>query len=170
MDKSGISDKEIEEAFNSYYGLLHRYAYTMLRDNEKASDIVQQVFVRICNRKELIRIDYSLKTYLYKSVHNNCLNALTRDMKFEPLNLQHPPTQGTGSSEYLEAKELRKSIGVSIEKLPPQCKQVFLLSRDDGKTYNQIAADLNISIKTVEAHISKALRFLKEDLEELIHV
>jgi RNA polymerase sigma-70 factor (ECF subfamily) len=170
LDNLGISDKEIETAFNSYYGLLHRYAYTILRDNEKASDIVQQVFVRICNRKELIQIDYSLKTYLYKSVHNNCLNALNRDRKFEPLNTMHPTAQGTGTSEYLEAKELQKSIGISIEKLSPQCKQVFLLSRDEGKTYNQIAADLNISVKTVEAHISKALRFLKEDLEELIHV
>ncbi|KYP12975.1 MAG: hypothetical protein A1D16_19545 [Flavihumibacter sp. CACIAM 22H1] len=164
----GISDVEIKEAFMEHFVSLHRYAYTLVRDSEKAKDLVQQVFVRVCKNKEQITIEHSIKAYLFRSVHNYCINSLNRDKTFDPLEtISKPAFAGLGQHS-IEVKELRLSIQRALEKLPPQCKQVFLLSRDSGKTYQQISQELNISVKTVEAHISKALKSLKQDLNELI--
>lgn len=165
-EMSVINIKFLEEAFHTYYEGLHRYAFTMLNDSDIAKDVVQQVFVTLWEKKEALNITMSVKAYLYRAVYNRCVNRQTREQKHHPIspdNEDHLPVK----PEFLsDIRELRTAIGQAIESLPPQCRVVFLKSRDEEKSYPVIARELDISVKTVEAQISKALRILRDALEK----
>lgn len=160
----------IESAFHEYYEGLHRYAYTIVRDSDRAKDIVQQVFLTVCNKKDTVQVHISLKHYLFKAVYNASINAVNRDIRHAPLEDYHFAEKADKTSIQAETRQLRQKITQSVEKLSPQCKAVFLMNREEGKTYAQISKELNISIKTVEAHMTKALKTLKEELSDLIYV
>jgi RNA polymerase sigma-70 factor (ECF subfamily) len=160
-----ITEGLLEETFHAYYEGLHRYAYTILKDDAESKDVVQRVFIRLWENRERIRIRESFKPYLFRSVYNLCINVRTRER--EPLPFL-PETQeipgAAGPDLAIECKELQARIDRAIGALPPKCGAVFRKSRMEGKSYAQIAKEEEISIKTVEAQLSRALRLLKKAL------
>jgi RNA polymerase sigma-70 factor (ECF subfamily) len=155
----------LEEAFRTHYEGLHRYAYTLLKDNEAARDAVQQVFTRVWEQRRTIRLRSSARAYLYRALHNYCLNLKTRSRRPEPLSAEeHEDVHLTEADMRVEYKELQAAVDRAIEALPPQCRLIFLKTRLEGRRYADIAEEQGISIKTVEAQVSKALRLLRTSL------
>lgn len=161
------------QLFVTHYEKLHRYAFTLLKDEATANDAVQSIFTRLWEKQSAIILDEGIKNYLYRSIHNHCLNIIRQGNNRNRYTLyhinSHQNTSFSGGPEnQMLARELQTKIKAATESLPAQCKIVFLKSRDEGKKYTEIAAEMNISIKTVEAQMGKALKILREKLQEYL--
>jgi RNA polymerase sigma-70 factor (ECF subfamily) len=148
---------------------LHYFIFVKVRNSEAAKDIVQDTFIRIWETRHQLNEDLSLKSYAYKIADNLALNHLRhnkvisnfhQNLELEPLNEDTPHT-------LLESSEFHESFLHAIEQLPTQTRIVFLMSRTENLSYNEIAERLGISIKTVESHIGKALKLLRIQLISL---
>jgi len=169
MNKQDVLVKVIATAFNEHYEALHRYAYTLLRENETAKDIVQKVFLSLLERTDKLEIKVSLQSYLFKAVYNHCVNYRSRTPKF--VDLEHISDEfgsNSNSITQIEITEIQRQINAAIEKLPPQCKVVFLKNREEEKSYSQVASEMGIAVKTVEAQMTKALKILRIELADLL--
>ena len=160
-----------ETIFRNYYERLCNYANSILNDMDEAEEIVQNSFLLIWERRENTEIHTSLKSYLYQSVHNHCLNRI----KHFKVRRQHTEyykhqaeTKAESPSQVLIATELEQKITKAIEELPKQCRTIFKLSRFENLTYAEIADQLNLSVKTVDNHMVRALKILREKLKEYI--
>jgi RNA polymerase sigma-70 factor (ECF subfamily) len=165
-------DKEVfEKLFRSYYQSLCRYANGLLNDTDEAEEVVQQVFVTIWEKRTSIEIKISFKSYLYRAVHNSCLNHIEK-LKVRQIYVAqqsgHEEVSAEHSETNLQKNELQARISSALLKLPEQCRKVFLLSRQDEMKYAEIADHLGISIKTVENQMGKALRIMREELKEYL--
>jgi RNA polymerase sigma-70 factor (family 1) len=160
-----------EQAFRVYYQSLCNYAVPLIKDKDEAEEVVQNVFFNIWRKRGALQINSSLKSYLYRSVHNDCLNKL-KHVKVKTLYAEdYRKTAGGGfnsAADTLEAKELGLKINSAIDALPEQCGNVFRLSRFENLRYAEIAAQLEISVKTVENHMGKALKILREQLKDYL--
>lgn len=155
-----------EHYFNLHFEGLHRYAYTLLNDNEKARDVVQNVFLKLWEKQQGLDEERSVRSYLYTAVYHDCLN-LIRHEKVKRRYAAEPQPLSTSADPVIH-RELQQQIRETVEQLPPQCRLIFLKSRSEQKKYAEIAAELDLSVKTVEAQIGKALRILKEKLSGVI--
>jgi RNA polymerase sigma-70 factor, ECF subfamily len=140
----------------------------MLHDMNKSEDIVQDCFVKLWNLGEEIDHERSVKSLIYTMTKNRCLEVMRRD-EINRKAITHLQVVTYGENEIVDDQEADKwllidQIYVSMRHLPPKCEEVFRLSKINGLTYAQIAQELDISIKTVEAHMSKALKMLREIL------
>ncbi|WP_077919032.1 MULTISPECIES: RNA polymerase sigma-70 factor [Spirosoma] len=160
-----------ETVFRQYYAPLCRYARPMLGDIDEAEEVVQAVFLAVWERRETLLITTSLKAYLYRAVHNRCLNRLNqqsvqaghRQQAADELYSQPPsPTQ------HLLTDELSTRLQQAMGRLPEQCRRAFELSRFDELSYREIADRLGIATKTVENQIGKALRILRTELSDYL--
>lgn len=162
-----------EKLFREYFVPLTAFAKKYLNDIDAAKEIVHDVFVNLWTKRATIDIEKSVKSYLYTATYNRSLNFIRDNKKFDS-NISVEDNFGTASMESvennLEALELEEKINNSIALLPEKCKQVFLMSRFEGLKYHEIADKLNISIKTVEAQMSKALKVLKENLKDYLTI
>ncbi len=157
-----------KECFHEYYERLHRYAFTIIRDNEEAEDIVQMAFIKLWQKRDAVNIDQSGRFYLYKSVYHACLNTIRNKMVKQKYTSKFPiPIEGVISA-ITEEREIDGRVIQAIETLPPKCKEIFMKSRYEGKRYAEIAIELGISVKTVEAQMGKALKILRNLLADLI--
>lgn len=158
--------------FHTCYERLHRYAYTLLRDSEEANDIVQTVFARLWEKRQSVVFEDDIKGYLYRSVHNLSMNVIrkegARDKYMSYKNADRDSFMQGGTEQQTMARELENRISLATAALPEQCRIIFLKSREEGKKYAEIAAELNISVKTVEAQMSKALRLMREKLADYL--
>ena len=157
--------KAYESIFNAYYGALCLFAKKMLGDMDKARDVVQDIFVTLYASKETLQINTSLKSYLFKCVYNACLNNL----KQQTVYAQHHAylkntTTFVDDHDAILKTELEERIRVAVESLPDQCQRIFKMNRYEGRKNSDIAAELGISIRTVETQISKALSILRANL------
>lgn len=162
-----------EQAFRAYYQPLCNYAVPLIKDKDEAEEVVQNVFFNIWNKRGALEIHASLKSYLYKAVHNDCLNKLKhgRVRAIYAEDFRNISTDSIeNASDSLQAKELNSKINMAIEGLPEQCGNVFRLSRFENLKYIEIATQLNISVKTVENHMGKALKILREQLKDYLPV
>lgn len=130
---------------------------------------MQDIFVKIWNQKDLLEENKNIKSYIYTMVRNHTLEIMRREgiglkVSKEILYLHTEETELSIEEEEIEKYRLIDKIYVSIRQLPPKCSEVFTLSKVNGLTYSQIAERMNISVKTVESHMSKALRLLREML------
>lgn len=177
ISESHIPDFDaLEKLFKRYYKPLRAYAYRFVDDKDLSEDIVQDVFFELWQRRESMRFeDEAIKSYLFKAVYNTSLNALNKKQpvvySLEPgkeveVLEQYLASSIQNSEQSLLLKELEEEIKAYIETLPAQCRKVFLLSRSYGLKNREIAEQLDISIKAVEKHISKALLGLKGHLTE----
>jgi len=144
----------------------------MVRDKDAAEDIVQEVFIRFWNKKEDLPKDLDPKAYLFKSVSNASLNFIAeqkKSTKVESEILINVEANEKADGEILH-QETVEAIRLGLEELPPACKNVFLLSRNEDLSYKEIADTLDISIKTVEAQMSKALRILRKYLKPFLSI
>jgi RNA polymerase sigma-70 factor (family 1) len=166
-------EKVFEDVFRSFYPALCRYAESIVKDDAQAEDIVQQVFVTIWEKRLSITFHVSAKAYLYRAVHNRCLNFLEQG-KVRQLYVSETVKQEEPMSAAADAAgdqmELQSRITRALSKLPEQCGLIFRLSRFDEMKYAEIATHLGISIKTVENQMGKALRILREELKEYLPV
>jgi len=163
------SEDLFKQFFHTCYEGLHRYAFTILQSNDEAEDVVQAVFIKLWEKRNTINILQSGRSYLYTSVHNNCLNII-RNKKVKDRYVDHYAKTGTGveHSSSVESKEINARIMKAVDSLPEKCRVVFVKSRFEGKKYAEIAAELDIAEKTVEMQIGKALKILRMHLAEFI--
>ena len=161
-----------ELLFRKYYVRLCAFANKFLNDTEEAHNIVNDVFTKVWEGRDKIDPDNSLKSYLFKVTQNLSLNKL-RKKKVESryteiYKLVYIENNEFSVLESLLTKELEEKINSSIVKLPTECRKVFELSRFEGLKYIEIANTLHISIKTVEAQVSKALRLIRIELSDYL--
>jgi RNA polymerase sigma-70 factor (ECF subfamily) len=159
--------------FNHYYSGLCAYSLRYISDKAIVEDLVQDFFVSLWIKSTQLDINTSLKSYLFASVKNRCLDYLKHNKvreKFKLLSLK-----GSGEAEdvnynmYVEL-ELRVAINAALEKLPPRCREIFELSRFKGLKNQEIAEKLNISKRTTEIQISLALKILRTELKDFLPV
>lgn len=167
--REAIIDGELLEGyFRQYFEVLHRYAYTIVKDSDEAKDVVQNVFLQLWQRKNDIAIQQSVRSYLYTATHNTSLNSL-RSNKTRTGHQQNAAAQSsfTGSlPDETDSREIRREILAALQHLPEKCRLIFYKNRFEEKTYAEIARELNLSVKTVEAQMGKALRILREILSQ----
>lgn len=171
-----IDEPTFEAVFKSYYAPLHAYANAILKDSEGAEEVVQTVFLRLWEKRLALRINVSIKSYLYKAVYYDALNYI----KHQKVTQRHwdqthyalTQQPASLSSQVLEGEEneLVGRIQQTLEALPEKCRMVFHLSRFEELRYAEIAERMGISLKTVEAHMSKALKTLRQELAEFLPV
>lgn len=162
-----------EMLFRTYYQPLCNYAYTFLQDRQDAEEIVQSTFLMVWEKKNELAIRTSVKPYLYAMVRNACLNAL----KHEKIKQRHAGEElATAERSYdsvahiVATNELEIRIKEAIDELPEQCRMVFKLSRFEELKYSEIAEQLGISIKTVENHMGKALKIMRDRLRDYLPI
>jgi RNA polymerase sigma-70 factor (ECF subfamily) len=160
-----------EMLFKTYYQPLCNYAYTFVQDRDEAEEIVQATFLSVWEKKDKLDIHTGVKPYLYAMVRNAALNIL----KHEKIKQQHAAVELAVAERSIEsvtrtvlASELETRIQKALEKLPEQCRLVFKLSRFEELKYAEIAGQLNISIKTVENQMGKALKIMREQLKDYL--
>ena len=155
------------QLFDQYYQKLVVFAYKYLEDLESARDIVQEFYLYLYESRHSISIQTSLKSYLYSAMKNRCLNQVKheqvkekhRNMSRSEANVSDPDLE-----EIMDAVELEARVYEIVSKLPEKCRQIYIMSRVDGNRNRDIADELNLSVRTVETQISKALKFLKNSL------
>lgn len=165
-------EQAFELLFHKYYIRLCGFANKFLNNPDEAREIVQEVFTKIWESRAEIDSDDSLKGYIFRIAQNMSLNKLKHhkvESKYvEVYKLVYLNDQEFSAHESLLAKELDEIIVSAIGKLPPECRKVFELSRTEGLKYKEIADTLHISVKTVEAQMSKALHHLRFELNDYI--
>ena len=162
-----IDKQSFEKLFRDNYKGLCMYAQNFIHDIDAIEDIIHDIFINLWEKKENILEDKSTKSYLYRSVHNRCLNFIRDNKKFVDNNDFFENTDIVSDSNEenaVETAELQTKIKNEIDNLPEKCREVFILSRFEELKYSEIAEKLNISIKTVENQISKALKTLRAKL------
>jgi RNA polymerase sigma-70 factor (ECF subfamily) len=161
-----ITEQTFELVFRTNYQLLCNYAYTFVHDRDEAEEIVQSVFLTFWEKRESVHVQQSEKAYLLSMVRNASLNTLkhaTVKLKYEKNAMPQEPT-----TSMTFPNELEQRIQVALTQLPEQCRVVFHMSRVEDMKYKDIAGHLNISVKTVENQMGKALRLMREHLREYL--
>ncbi|SEL84718.1 RNA polymerase sigma-70 factor, ECF subfamily [Aquimarina amphilecti] len=161
------NQKSYKILFDQYYNWLCNYVYKLSKNNALSEDLVQNVFLRLWEKKSTLHITSSLRNYLFRSCHNEYLMHLRQQKKEIDLldELKWKALfQLYQENEKLQQEEDWLKIEKAIAKLPRKCQEVFKLSRLEQKKHKEIAEILGISTKTVEIHITKALRFLKTNV------
>ncbi|MBD2753864.1 RNA polymerase sigma-70 factor [Spirosoma validum] len=167
------SERDFEAIFRQHYAPLYGYARQLLPDPDEAEEEVQAMFLALWEKRNELIITVSLKSYLFRAVHNRCLNRI-KHAGVRNEHREHARYVGEATVESpvqtLIGDELADRVQAAIQKLPEQCRLVFSLSRFDELKYGEIADKLGISIKTVENQIGKALRILRTELSEYLPV
>lgn len=161
-----------ESVYKTFFKALYIYAYTMLKEEVQAEEVVQNLFLKIWERKEKMNIETSLKAYLYKSVYNDSLNYI-KHLKVKSSYENHATqvmknTQSESPSHKVMYRNLEDKLRSALNELPEQCRTVFQMSRYEELKYREIAERLSISEKTVENHMGKALKLLRLKLADFI--
>lgn len=159
--------------FHYYYSGLCAFAEKITGSQETAEDIVQDLFVTLWIKNDQITISSSLKNYLFTSVKNRSLDILKHEKtKAKKLKNMASPAElpENLSTLWFAESELNKRVEKCLEKLPPRCREILVLSRLEGLKNQEIADKLGISKRTVELQISNALRSLRCNLEPYLHL
>ena len=158
------------EIYNRYWKPMLALAGEKLGDIDEAKEVVQQIFVSLWVRRHELEIRNGLSGYIAVSIKYRIINILNRRYRLRQFAEEnHAGIDYDDSMEkVMELEELQHRIDNIIAKLPEKCRLVFQLSRNDGISHKKIAQKLNISEKTVEAHIGKALKVIKSGLKSFI--
>lgn len=172
MENRKLDEESFEKLFKTYFSSLTLFAMKYVPDLDAAKDIVHGVFLNLWERRNQTKADASLKSYLFTSVYNRSLNYVRDHKKFRQGLLSDVDLESSEDdvTAGIEAGELESRITLALDLLPEKCRQVFTLNRFEGLKYKEIAAKLNISLKTVEAQMSKALRVLRTELVDYLPI
>ena len=162
-----------KELFTSLYSYLFRFARTLLKSRESAEEVVSDVFIKVWERrKELEKID-NLKVYLYVSTRNIAYNYLDKQRRNPTNSIDDFETEFTSiyfdPEQLLVTADMLALIQKAIDQLPPKCKMIFKLAKEDGLKYREVAEVLNVSIKTVENQLAIALQKIGNTVSFDIH-
>jgi RNA polymerase sigma-70 factor (ECF subfamily) len=171
-------ESAFDTVFRTYYKWLCAFAKHYVRNHEAAEEIVEDFFCHFWENSHEFSINTSLKGYLFRSIHNRCLNYI-RNEKVRKRYIsenQYVFTDDELLSESVPAfyesetavNELENNIGLAINELPGQCKTVFCMSRFEDLSYTEIANKLGISINTVKTQMTRALQKLRESLKDYL--
>lgn len=164
--------KAFEEIFHRYYSPLCLYAASITGQTEAAEEIVEELFYVFWKEREQLQLFHSIKSYLYGAVRNRSLQYCEHRrvrMQYEETILARPvETSGSDPQEQIEYRELQDIINRTLRKLPERRLRIFKLHRMEGKKYAEIASLLSLSVKTVEAEMTKVLRALRKEVENYI--
>lgn len=151
---------------DKFHKQLYAYALTLIQDQAMAQDIVQNVFFKTWKNRKKLNPEYTIQSFLYKCVYNEFINTYQKN-KASMLLHQKYVQSAQEIADNINDNELDRlidSVNREINNLPPKCQSIFLLSKKEGLTNYEISEYLNISVKTVEAHITKAFSILKGKL------
>ena len=180
IKKIKLGDRHaFEYLFKSYYALLCHYAFDLLKNEETAKEAVQEILIKIWENKENLNISASIRSYLYRSVHNQCLNWIKhnqviknlQDKYYEEIHQNADLLQYSEEENILEDyfyDGLEHDLKEAVQSLPEQCRIVFKMSRFDHLRHDQISQDLNISVNTVKTQIGRALEKIRLLIREKI--
>lgn len=162
---------DFESLFRTHFTPLTNIAYSFVRDRDTACDIVQHVFIKLWDNLEKVNITSSEKSYLHRAVINTSLNYIEKNKRItlheDFTRFENKVTYESYDTDKDEKdKLLNKLLLEAIDELPPKCKAVFVLSRIDGMKNSEVASHLDISLKSVEKHIGKALKYLRQRLKQ----
>lgn len=166
------NEDSFESLFAEWFGNLYSYAFSVLKDASAAEEVVQSVFCRLWEKRDRLQVTTSFKAYLYGSVYHECVNWLRRKKKNRKYRLHI--LQGSNrdvsdsAAASVELGELEKRLHEAMNELPERCRAIFYLSRFGQMGYREIAGQLGISVKTVEAQISKALKHMRKSLVDFL--
>lgn len=162
-----------EKLFLHFNDGLYHFAFSFVKDNHIAEEIVSDTFINLWrNRLRLVEIE-NLKAYLYVSVKNLAIKQVSRnkaqpDFNLDSLLLQHVSGTERTPEDLMVSKEVIKQIEAAIDNLPPKCKLIFKLVREDGLKYKEIAQILNISVKTIDAQMAIAGKRIVQQLSFIL--
>lgn len=160
------SEAAFTAIFYHYRGKLYHYIYTITASQEMAEDTVHDVFLKIWNIRDRLAGIENMNAYLYRLCHNQAISGLRRMAKETLIlsELQQETIPFLPDIDPASQREIRTYIQQAVNKLSPQQRKIFLLSRHDGLKHKQIADKLGVSINTVKTHLAQALRFLREEI------
>jgi len=170
-------DKEVfRKLFDIYYQRLFLYARSYVENADTAKDIVQDLFINMWEKRKNLFINSSLSSYFFRAVHNRSIQFLRHKKVISEfrenhiLKLKEAEILYSTSSDYIfsevQLNEISNILDQTNSSLPEKTREVFRLSRAEGKSYHDIARTLNINIKTVEYHITKALKIFHDALKD----
>ena len=156
--------------FRRFYTPMVRFCMRFVGDVDVASEIVQDLFVRLWTGREKLNISSSFESYLMRSVRNASISYINKERSHDEVHqrLAMEDVDNIDPSEQLQSKGLEAAYSQVLASMPEKRREVFLASRFEGLKYAEIAEKLNISVKTVEAHMGAAIKQLREGLKEFI--
>lgn len=151
---------------NTYHDKLCVYARGLTKDHYTAQDIVQNVFLRVWEQRKKLNSSLNLNNFLYKSIYNEFIDHYRKIKLLTPLEEEHIKQLNTIVSEQKasEIDRLVELVKQEIENLPPKCKSVFTMGKLEGLTYVEIAEHQQVSIRTVEMHMSRAFEIIRKKI------
>lgn len=161
-------EKKFEEVFRTHFKELYRYAFKIVGDSDTAEETVQQVFLKLWEKNGQQDIHASIRSYLYRAVYNESINYIKKEQrkaKYELYQTQHQDNQTYSQQNDLE---LRSQLHAALSTLPEKSRTVFEMSRFQELRYQEIAEELTLSQKTVEGHMTKALKHLRHHLADYL--
>lgn len=165
---SSLDQDTFEQLFKTHFVHLCNFAYQYTNDTDAAKDITQKVFIHLWENRTQMDPQKALKSYLFTSVRNRSLNYIRDNKKYRSrlLDVEIEDLDLTFEEDDLALEELKEKVQEALAELPEKCRQVFEMSRFQHMKYKEIAEELDLSVKTVEAHMSRALKGLKEHLKD----
>jgi RNA polymerase sigma-70 factor (family 1) len=163
-------ENAFRQIYTQFYKRLYYFAFAMVRTRESAEEIVEDVFVRIWQQREGASAIRNLRIYLYTATKNSALNYLSQKSRqnitepFDHLDIGLDGSAGTPEQIMINAETHRK-IQTAVEALPPRCKMIFKLVREDGLKYREIAEILNISVNTIDVQMAIAIKKITSAIE-----
>jgi RNA polymerase sigma-70 factor (ECF subfamily) len=162
------SSGPLRRLFDAHFEELRRFCGRLTGDSEAADDLVQAVFVRVWERRELLPLDRVTRAYLYRSARNAVI-SWHRGRKVVPLRLEADVADARAYGDaVLEEKQARGAVARAVDALPSRCREAFLLVREQGMSYREAADVLGVSPKTVDAHLVQAMRALRSALDAIV--
>jgi RNA polymerase sigma-70 factor, ECF subfamily len=166
-----FDESALEALFRDHFIGLCQFALGYVKDEDAAKEIVQDAFVNLWEKRQTLDLAKPVKSYLSTAVRNKCLNYLRDHKKFSGdllalENLSHEVIYD--QPDKLVESDIRNQISAAIEGLPEKCREIFKMSRHQNLKYQQIADKLQISVKTVETQMSKALQHMRNHLAEYL--
>lgn len=166
-----MHEAAFEQLFKSHYKKLFAYAFTIVKEEILAEEMVQNVFYKIWEKKGQVDIQTSVSAYLYKSVYHESLNHLkhlkVREAYQKHASLHAMRHAGNAASR-VQLSELEQKLAIALSELPEQCRTIFQMSRFEEMKYQEIADRLGLSIKTIENQMGKALKIMRIKLADYL--
>ncbi|SFH01180.1 RNA polymerase sigma-70 factor [Pedobacter insulae] len=166
-----LDDADFESLFRLHYKALLAYATVIVKDEDDAEEIVQQLFLKFWERRAQLSVQTSLKAYLYKCVYHDSLNYLKHQKvktKYQDFTHHGMDSAYHTAADRLELTELQQQINLALNDLPEQCRTIFQMSRFEELKYREIAEELGLSTKTIENQMGKALRIMRIKLADFL--
>ncbi|HEY1032349.1 MAG TPA: RNA polymerase sigma-70 factor [Flavipsychrobacter sp.] len=166
------ADAVFEQVFKSHFKRLHAYACTIVKDEDAAEEVVQNIFCKLWEKKEQLQSLQSVSAYLYRAVYNESLNYLKHEKV--KANYQSFAVKSMSEADENAGKgriiELEERVAQAMSELPEQCRTIFHMSRFEDMKYREIADKMGLSIKTVENQMGKALKLMRIKLADFLPI